>query len=138
MEIFYKFLNLYIINEVTLTSNLIKLNKNDRYVIAVFEDNNLTQLFINYKFINIVSKNHYRFIFNDSWHDFTINGHPKINILKLVDDFNHAHLIDLVTTHYKINIENINNIYLDPSDCSIMKSNYKLINPNNLLKLSLK
>lgn len=108
---------------MTLSSNLIKLDENKKYIIAIFKNNNLTTLYINYEFVEFININKcYKFVninksnrfrhthFNE--HLCPINNYEnKTDIFELIYDFNYNHFIDILLTHY--DKKNINNIYLD-------------------------
>lgn len=138
MEIFLKYLNLYIINKITLNSNLIKLDTNKKYVIIIFKNNKFKKMFINYKFNRTINKNYYKFNNNHHWYNFDINKHDiKIDILELADDFNYTHLEDILSTHYdKINVHDTHNngIYLNSENCIIYECQNSDIKQNYLLK----
>lgn len=120
MEITFKYLKLYTINEVSLSSDFIEFETNKKYVIAVFKNNNLIRLFINYKFHTIDDKLYYIFNNTKYYCTFRINNYDdEIIILELIYDFTYKHYIDLLSTHY--DKENINNIYIDMQRCQIYK-----------------
>lgn len=112
MEEFFKYLNLYTVNETTLSSDLIKFDTNKRYTIGLFVNNNLECLLINYKFAKSAHEI-YHFTHEYSkirTHNFEINsGDTKTNIFEMINDFNYTHLYDIISTHY--DKENANNEY---------------------------
>lgn len=146
MEALLEHIKLYTINEVTLSSDLIKFKKNKKYVIVWYENNNMIKLFINYKF----DKMHYSHSCNMTYYCFKHNTDCSIigvnnninqkNILELVDDFNNGYFMDLLLTHYSKNIEyhNINNrniIHINLENNEVY--NYIKYYSMNLLCLSL-
>lgn len=143
MDKFFKYLNLYIVNEITSSTNLIQFQKNKRYVLAIFKNNDLIELFINYKFIrfNYRCKNCYTFIYNIFTYTFGMNNDINETIIfELAYDFNYNHLMDILLTHYNnINVENINNIN-NINICLLRHRIYKHVHPNtpqaSLLKIS--
>lgn len=141
MEICLKYLNLYIVNEIILSSNSINLNTNKRYIIAIYNSNILTKLLINYKSIKSCSTG-YTFFYENYFYNLLINNdNIKTHILELAHDFNHTHLMDLLSTHYyKENTEdinNMNNIYVKINKHCCQISKYDDHDTKQLLKLSL-
>lgn len=129
METLLKYIKLYTINEISLNSTLVNLYTNKRYVIAVFKNNYLIRLFVNYKFFKLYYNNYNRFIHNNNcYEDFAIKSFSEKTIaLELADDFNYSHLVDLLLTHYnKININEENKIYINFQRCRICKYKIKL------------
>lgn len=98
----------------------------------IFIDDKLSQILINYKFINLLNNTSYRFNYKDYYDDFINNNTTIVNILELAYDFNHAHLIDLISTHYDKetleNINNINNIHIYTRYCIICDNKYEFHN----------
>lgn len=124
MDIFYKYLSLYGINDATLNSNLVSLNKKKRYVIATFKNNNLIDISINYKFVKFMNTTKcYRFSYNDYCYDYDINNNEnKTNILELTDDFSNEHLTDLLFSHYNNGyIINTDDMGINMRRCEIFK-----------------
>lgn len=119
MDTLLKYLKLYTVNEVLLNFNLtLKFDVDKRYVLVVIE-NNLTMLFINYKFTITNSYDSYTFNYKYHYYNFTINkfNNKKVFVLELVDDFNYTYLTDLLSTHFNKenseNTNNTNNIYIN-------------------------
>lgn len=139
MESLYEYIKLYTINEVTLNSSLIEFEKNKKYVIASYENNIINTLFIDYKFDKLLDRTtNYNFRFKYVYGcDFAINNDEiKTNVLKLTDDFNYNHLIDLLSTHYNKNIntlELVNNLNrgIIMNSTHNYKKNADKINNNN-------
>lgn len=126
MEILLKHIKLYTINEVLLNLNS-KFNFNLRYVIAVFINNNLTTLYLNYKFDY---NSNYEYTFSNCYyfHNFIINEHniDKTIVFELTHDFKYCHLMDLLLTHYnKVNKENTNTICINLGYSQAHKHKYK-------------
>lgn len=137
MEILLRHLNLYTVNEITFNSVEIELDKNKKYVLAIFVNNELLTLCINYKFVRIISSKYCRFSHDNNCFDFNTNDHYiKTNIFELADDFNHTYFADLLLTHYnKKNARNINDVYMYTKYCKICK--YSILTNDILIKLSL-
>lgn len=130
MDILLKYLKLYTINETTLNLRSIKFDITKRYIIALFKNNNLFKLFINYKFYERMNVGYYTFSNNKYYYDFIINeNNNKGIIFELIYDFNYTHLMDLLSTHYnKENTEiinNINKIYIDLASYQIYKDEHE-------------
>lgn len=114
MDVLLEYLKLYTVNEITLSSSEIKFDKYKKYVVGIFINNNLINLFINYKFKQLINCERYDFNFNYDIYSFYINDdNIKTNIFELACDFNDSHFADLLSTHYnKKNTQDINNIYV--------------------------
>lgn len=129
MEIFYKYLSLYSVDEITLNSKLINFDKKKRYVIGIFKNNILINLTINFKFIgfhNVLEC--YAFSNDRYYYNYKINNDEnKINVLELVHDFNSGYLVDLLLCYYKGNVDidmDINMKYCKVFSCIKNKCTY--------------
>lgn len=131
METFLKYINLYTINETTLNSKFMNFDMNKKFVIAIFENNNLTNIYINYEFIEFNSSEVYVFArgnFHSGYYRylFVNNSSIKTIISELIYDFNYTHIVDLLLTHYDKKNTNGNAIYINSKQYQI----YNHINCN--------